>query len=737
MPQNLREQATNTFVGGLITEAGELTFPPNASVDESNCDLLRDGSRRRRLGIAKESNGSLSTESDSTGDAVVTVNRWFNVGEEAGVEFVVTQVGRYVWFYEFSSTGNLSDNRVDTTDVSGVDFQLDLVTYERSASVLGAASAPIQTASIKGGLVIASPEIDTILIERNVSTGAFTISTIDFQIRDYQYQGDITTYDAEVASGSVTVQRRYDTQNAGWVQGSVATNPLSTYVSARTAYPALTHPWYSGKNATGDFSVAEWRRVFSGNSLITNGHYVYNLYNINRDTASGLSGLTTTTEDSRFSTVTGFAGRVFYSGMFNSTGDNGSKIFFSQLLDQGFEKIGLCYQANDPTSEELSDLLDTDGGFISIPEAYNIRKLHVFGPSLYVMADNGIWVIKGVDDVFRATEYSVSKLSEDGIENVSSFVSAAGRPYWWSAGGIFTLGSTQLGDVEASNLSVGTIQSYWEDIPAALRDKVQGAYDPVNRRVVWAYPNQDSFDNKLNEIIIYDEALQAWIPWTVSDKQSDPDWIVGLVNLAGAGTQSVTYNVVDSQGNQVVDSSGDDVTVVREGRELASSRIKYFVRDGATGRFTFAEFTETEFLDWEEADYSSFAESAFDFEGSLELRYNIPYITTFCRTTETGWRENADGTGFEPIRDSSLKLSVFWDFKTTPGAAEQEVYRRKRTPVVDTTNLGEFGYPHTVIVSRIRPRGRGRVARLRWESSTGKDFHLLGWSTMGASNARF
>ena len=44
MPQSLTQRVVNTFVKGLITEAGELTFPPDASVDELNCVLSRDGS---------------------------------------------------------------------------------------------------------------------------------------------------------------------------------------------------------------------------------------------------------------------------------------------------------------------------------------------------------------------------------------------------------------------------------------------------------------------------------------------------------------------------------------------------------------------------------------------------------------------------------------------------------------------------------------------------------------------
>lgn len=41
----------NRFTAGLITEASPLTFPDNASLDEVNFVLNRDGSRNRRLGM--------------------------------------------------------------------------------------------------------------------------------------------------------------------------------------------------------------------------------------------------------------------------------------------------------------------------------------------------------------------------------------------------------------------------------------------------------------------------------------------------------------------------------------------------------------------------------------------------------------------------------------------------------------------------------------------------------------
>lgn len=728
---------SNTFVGGLLTEAGELTFPENASVDETNCDLLKDGSRRRRLGLSIESGGQLSTETISA-NSIVTTHLWKNVGEQAGVEFVVVQIGDTLIFYDQTDGSALSANRVDTTYVSGVEYSLDLGSYERPGGN-GASSAPIQVASLKGALIVASPEINTLYIERDITTGAFTVTEIEFLVRDYAWQGDNTTYTEEIAIGSVTDARIYDTKNSGWSDGpnNVGDSALTTYLGGGN-YPPLTHPWYSGKNSSGAFSVSEWEEVYSGTTLITNGHYVLDLYSKDRQTAAGLgSSALNTTESARFSCIASYAGRVFYSGMSNSTDDNGSKIYFSQQIIQGFSNLGFCHQVNDPVSEELSDLLDTDGGFITIPEAHNIKALHTFGPDLYVFAENGVWRIGGVEDVFRANNFTVSKLTEDGVSNASSLVSAQGRPYWWSNSGIFTLQPNQLGTFVPTNISVSTIQTFWDDITAAKRDLVRGVYDASSRRVMWFYPslNEDS-EIKKNEVLIFDEVLKAFFPWTISDQESNTDYVVDVVFSSGIGLDDISFNVINSSGDQVQDSSNDDVVANLEGRSLYSSRVKVLVVDGATGSVTFAEFTDSNFYDWGDANFQSYAEAAYNFLGDLETRKTVPYVTSYLKTTETGWEEDGSG-GYTPVRDSSCLLKAYWSFRKEPITRPQQTYLRKYPIAADPLDLSTFEYPTTVIISRLKIRGRGRVVRLRWESEEGKDFHLLGWNMLAAGVGRF
>src|SRR6056297_2188440 len=714
MAQQALQKPTVVFNKGLITERGELTFPEGASVDELNMSLERDGSRRRRLGLEYESGfqlGPSHTEGSNTSAHV-----WENVGGVSGLTFTVIQNAGTLHFYQESS-GALSNNKKT--------FTVDLTAYARPSG-FGASSAKVQTATIEGILIVASSEINTIKITYDDSTDTVSVEEVEFKIRDFEFQGPVDDYQEDSASATVSAGREYDTKNAGW-KGTKGAAALSAYISSQSAYPPLSLPWYSGKNADGNFSVAEYLKIFSGTSLIAVGSYILDLYNQDREAASGVAGLDYT-ETSRFKTVATYAGRVFYSGMANKYSN---KVFFSRLLFQT-ERLGDCFQINDPTSEDFSDLLDTDGGVIDVQGAYNIQRLQVLGPFLIVFAENGVWTINGVDNVFRATEYAVNKITEVGLAYEGSFVSAQGRPYWWSDSGIHTLVSGENGELVEQNLSISTIQTFWGEINADKKAQVTGVYDEFNQRVSWLYPDDsETTDYKKNNILFFDEQLAAFYPWRVSDATAE-QYMLEPIYVKGKLTGQVSFDVIDSEGNLVVDSNGDQVVVSRDARSYTSSQLTFLVRD-TTGQLTFAVFTDIGFLDWGSANYTSFAESGYNFLGDLALRKNLIYATIHMSVTEEGVTGN-DSVGYEYIRPSSCLVSSYWDFKTTVSDTKQQAYRLKKLGIPESA--GAFDYPFTVTTSRLRIRGRGRSMRMRFESEQGKDFHLLGYDIIAGKNPR-
>lgn len=723
MPQSLTQKTVNTFVKGLITEAGELTFPEGASIDELNCDLKRDGSRRRRLGVAFEENNVLSSFTVDT-SRLINTGDWVNVGGQAGLEFLVIQTGPTLRFYN-KSTAPYSANEIAQT--------VNLATYEVAGSV-GAANTKCQFASINGALVVASPAINTIYVERNNTTGALTVSQIAFRTRDFEWQGDKTTYSTGLATASVSNERKYDTANAGWT-GTKGAAALTTWIAAKAGYPPLTLPWYAGKNSSGAFAVTEWENVFSGTSLTGNGTFILNFFNKDRSTVSGIAGLTPEVEATRFKSVAAFSGRVFYAGL--ESAKNSGSILFSRLIED-LSELGDCYQINDPTSEDISDLLDTDGGVIRIPDAVNIKLLYSFGQALYVFAENGVWSINGVDGVFRATEYSVKRVSNVGLLSPQTFVQAEGVPFWWSRSGIHTMQiDPGTGQAQEQNISIATIQTFWDNISPSSKAAAFSVYDAINKKIFWFYPNNgELLANKYNRILVLDIPLQAFYPWKVEDQTTNTDYIVGAAFYSGFGSDLAALDVVLDNGDDVFQGVDDVVSTQYVDFPTGIPAVVLLVRDGPSGNLTMATFSSETFLDWGSANYTSYADAGYEFFGDLLLQKTSPYIIVYSRMTEEGWSGN-ETIGYDPVRGSSLLVSSYWDFKKTPSWSPQQAYRYKYPLVVNPGDLTDFDYPATVISTRMKLTGRGRSMRLHFESEQGKDFVLLGYGVLGGSNSRF
>lgn len=714
MAQSLSQKTTNTFIKGLITEAGELTFPEGASVDELNCDLRRDGSRRRRLGVAIETSPSYSSFTLSDTE-LVTTGTWQNVGGLADLEFLVLQKGATLYFYN-KSTAPYSEQLYSDS--------ISLATHEISS---GSASLyKCQFASINGTLVVSSEGINTIVVSfDNAANPKFTASAISFKIRDFEWQGDVTGYDT---AATTTASRTYDTKNAGWV-GTKGAAALSTWSAANSSnYPPLTHPWYAGKDASNDFSASEWDKVFAGSTLTANGHYIIDFFNRVR------SGLTTEVINTRFKSVASFSGRVFYAGI--AASEHTGTVLFSKVVDNN-DDLGRCYQQNDPTAEYLSDLLATDGGYISIPDAINIQRLYAYQSSLFVFAENGVWAITGVDGVFSASSYGINRVSNIGILNPESFIEAEGIPFWWSRFGIHTLQTDSVsGQGKEQNLTISTIQTFWDNITTEQKAKVTSIYDSISKKIYWAYPNaNETVESKLNNFLILDLALQAFIPWKVSDQTSSTDSIVGLAFYSGFGAD---FNVDVRAGtdgvNDVLAGSDDVVATSTSGFTTGDPALVLVIRKGSDSKITMGSFSSTTFLDWGDTNYTSFAETGYDFVGDLVTKKNAPYIAIYTRLTEEGFTYT--GSAYESIRPSSLLISAAWDFNDT-FSATQQAYRLKYPVVVNPDDLTSFPYPEDVITTRLKIRGHGRSVRLKYSSEQGKDFILLGWGVVQGRNTRF
>ena len=102
MPRNYQPVEFNTFVGGLVTEASPLNFPSNASLDEENFTLNKDGTRSRRAGVPFENGYQIinSTSSLIDGELVVSSFKWENAGGLSTNTIICVQMGDTIDFFQ-------------------------------------------------------------------------------------------------------------------------------------------------------------------------------------------------------------------------------------------------------------------------------------------------------------------------------------------------------------------------------------------------------------------------------------------------------------------------------------------------------------------------------------------------------------------------------------------------------------------------------------------------------------
>jgi hypothetical protein len=98
----------------------------------------------------------------------------------------------------------------------------------------------------------------------------------------------------------------------------------------------------------------------------------------------------------------------------------------------------------------------------------------------------------------------------------------------------------------------------------------------------------------------------------------------------------------------------------------------------------------------------------------------------------------SSGGGYEADYPSGCLLTVKWDLSgdSSRWSSPSQIYRMVNYPTVNLQDL-TFNYPYDTIVTKTKVRGKGRVMRMKFESEEGKDFYLIGWELVSASNTKF
>jgi hypothetical protein len=721
-----------SFVAGLITEATELTFPPNASFDEDNCVLFPQGNRKRRRGFEFEPAYVLSTAVVQDADLVdfpITTFNWKAVGGDGDLDLLVVQLGDTLYYYDQSADSlSVGIKTFTTTLTSGV--------HRISASVG------------RGALFVVAPDIEPFYVSYDVDTDDITETEVGIRIRDLDGVDDGLAIDEE-ETPTLSTDHHYNLLNQGWYITPDGYDPITAYETAASAYPANNLQWTAAKTPGGAIDATVLRRLVIGTTSAPRGHFILDPFNKDRDAASGLTGITgdPVTIAERPHAVSFYAGRACYGMQ--------SQIYISEVLKDDLSNAGKCYQDADPTSEEISDLVDSDGMIIKIPEAGEIYALETVTSGLMIFANNGVWQIAGsANGGFKATDFTVTKITSAGILSRHGMVVVEGTVYWLSATGIFSIKIDPVaGYPQAVSITDNTIKTLYLNIEGVNRTNMIGSYDMASKRIAWLYKDDTSASDNpspfyYNRVLYFDIVLNAFYTWSITDLFGTTPWVAGLITSQTLIPLDNNKSVLITNGDTVLNDAGDEVIAGSGLSQGTLTRFLTIVPDQAAvgdNNITFSVATNSSFTDWENYDiieyggegwsYDSYLLTGFDLQGDSVRYKQVPYIITHCKRTETAYE--LDGTNVVFDFPSSLRLQARWDWHDSGSGGKwsstQQIYRNRRNYVPDETTL-EYDPGNRLVSARSRLRGRGRALQLKFSSEEGKDFDLLGWGIVYTGN---
>jgi len=331
------------------------------------------------------------------------------------------------------------------------------------------------------------------------------------------------------------------------------------------------------------------------------------------------------------------------------------------------------------------------------------------GGSLVIFAENGIWELTGPDAGFKANEFVLGKISDEGILSETSVVIAAGVPYYLAETGIFRLVSdTVSGRLQVQPLTDETIKTFYTDIGAAVWTNADAAYDSINKTIVWLYKVDSETPSSsspyyYNRALLFDTLAGAFYPWKFEREDDGSPFVAGVVQTRNINATTQELQIVDSSGDEVIDSNLDNVITDDPVLVRASSVLKYLTIVPNTGdtdnKWTFSETNVTTFHDWViydtassvGANYSSYIETGYYLGGNFTRYKQAPYITVHSKRTETGFIDSGGELIFS--NPSSLFMQARWEWSDNSNSGKfgtnQQVYKFRRNYIPDLIVTGK------------------------------------------------
>ena len=481
-------------------------------------------------------------------------------------------------------------------------------------------------------------------------------------------------------------------QGFSWIIYPVSTGYINTWAGSIGNIPSNADIWYEYKDSTGVFNpITTINNVTAGNGQAPQGHYILNPFVQTRGLISGVGGLQDVVTSVRSKCGTWFQGRVWYAGVDASQQPVGDaqyytwteNIYFSQIVEN-VSDFGNCYQVNDPTDETLNALLPSDGGVIVIQGCGSIYNLFPVQNGVLVFAANGIWIIRGNQGLgFTADDYSINKIANIQSISSTSLINVNGWPMFWNEEGIYAVapGKEQapygFGGLNVEPITVGTILSFYNNIPRDSKRFVRGDYNPITYIAQWCYrstqesgiSNRYQFDSILNLNVFN----KAFYPYTISSDN--------------------IYYVSD-----VIYTSYPSGTL--------EPMFKYFATDGVNVSFA-EERDDTNWVDWFSVDntgvdYTSYFVTGYNLHGKALLKWSNNYIYVYAN--------NANPYAYT--------IQSIWDYANSGNSGRYSTIQR----------VVNYNPNYAASYRRHKLRGHGMSLQIKISSVTGQPFTLFGWT---------
>ena len=732
----------NQFIGGINTEANPLNFPDNTSFDEDNMEINKDGSRSRRLGMDLEDNyQTVDTGISAQPNTPLARSqfRWFNPGGDVSREFMVVQIGNYLAVHDIDKDV-LSSTPLFTKTFS-------ITTYDNTFSY----------AVVDGFLVIATGLKQPTLLD--YKSGSITEDSITLLVRDFWGVEDVVAgvsltegLNLQKRPSTLTDAHLYNLRNQTfavprpWARTNVGVliDPVVDFnFFASGKYPSnadsviphlLARADLASDRTVERYHASDNVETPPGTTPAPSGYFVIDALDRgasrlaaesflrveNPDLALSVTSLPSDTTSGGPTVVAEYSGRIWYAGFSGEVFDGDASspnlsgyIMFSQVIEDKTQ-FPQCYQSADPTSNIDANIVDTDGGYIKIAEAYNINSIIPLGTSLFVIAENGVWRVSGVDNnSFVATTFNVEKIFSRGSVSPFSSVAVDKSLFFWGEDAIYVITQNQVGLWEVKDITNETIQTYYTNISTEDKYGVVGYYDVEDKLIRWLYGTGLDVLKDPKELIL-SVKFSSFTTNTIATTGA----VAGVLSVAGgqkrivSGLQNVTVGGVN------VTAAGVDVTTTIDSLVKTPSESFYcaLLSTSPTLTYSFGGYTSTTFKDWEKlgggVEKPAYLETGFISAQEGRLRKDIPYLTTYFKRTEN--------LPSDPLKSSCI-IRAKWDWTSNLAASKWSTPRQAYRP--QRKDLGQ-----DMVITRNKIRGSGRSAAFRFEAENGKDLHLYGWS---------